>query len=112
MIVGTDCSSCIEKFKAWQAFITKGNFNKTNVVFVALGENNEYFEYHVNKHGNFDFQILLDPSGKFMDNNGLVPYVSNAFLLDKNNKIVMIGDPIANPAIKNFYDYEIDELSR
>lgn len=112
MIVNTECTSCIEKFKAWQEYKKQGNFNNLDIVFVAQGKVTEYFDYNVNKINNFDFKIYVDTTSSFIDSNGILLHSNSTFLLDRNNQIVMIGDPISNSIIKDFYAQKIEEISK
>lgn len=61
----------------------------------------------------FDIPILCDEAGEFERHNVLPEDILyHAFLLNKNNQILLIGAPIFSPKIWSKYKAKIGELSR
>jgi hypothetical protein len=60
----------------------------------------------------FDYPILLDDSGLFPIINPHIPTDPrfHTFLLDKNGKVVLVGDPVHNPGLWELYKKTITEL--
>jgi len=56
--------------------------------------------------------ILNDISGDFINSNSLGELWDqfNAFLVDKDNKIILIGDPLRNIKIRELYEKKINQL--
>ena len=56
--------------------------------------------------------IVLDVDGKFMSNNSFekLPGAMTTFLLDSNNRIVLVGDPFHKAEIRRLYEEMIKEL--
>ena len=59
----------------------------------------------------FGFPVFID-DGSFAEQNRSIPSEQgfHVFLLDKNRKVVLIGDPSHNPALMNLYEKTIDTL--
>lgn len=109
IIVGTDCSPCIDRFIEWNEFLQTGKLNDINVLFIAEGRSNEYFETNINKY-DFRFNILLDEESTFLDENKLIAYQKTVFLLDSENRVLLVGNPIGNKTILDYYNYEIKQI--
>ena len=60
----------------------------------------------------FDYPVLLDEKGAFPAANSQIPADGrfHTFLLDKNGKVVLVGDPVNNPALWELYKTTITEL--
>jgi hypothetical protein len=60
----------------------------------------------------FDYPILLDDGGLFPAANPHIPAdkMFHTFLIDKNGKVVLVGDPVNNPALWELYKTTITTL--
>jgi hypothetical protein len=60
----------------------------------------------------FDYPLLLDGSGAFSAANPHIPTDNrfHTFLIDKNGKVVLVGDPVNNPALWELYKTTITTL--
>jgi hypothetical protein len=60
----------------------------------------------------FDYPILLDDGGLFPVANPHIPADNrfHTFLIDKNGKVVLVGDPVNNPALWELYKSTITTL--
>ena len=56
------------------------------------------------KEDNFDYPVCMDTANEFYQLNRFPMYpILQTFLLDKDNRIVAMGDPVTNPKIKELY---------
>ena len=56
------------------------------------------------KRDNFNFPAYIDNMGKFYQLNKIHPNEAfHTFLLDKDNKVLAVGNPVLNPAVKDLY---------
>ncbi len=64
------------------------------------------------KSTRFDYPILLDEKGLFPAANPHIPADKrfHTFLLDRNGKVVLVGDPLHNPQLWELYKTTITRL--
>jgi hypothetical protein len=60
----------------------------------------------------FDYPLFLDERQAFPAANPHIPADNrfHTFLLDKNGKVVLVGDPVNNPPLWEFYKTTITTL--
>ena len=60
----------------------------------------------------FDYPVFLDSDGSFIKQNKDLPKNQqlHSFLLDKNNRVVLVGNPLYNPALWALYKRTIQEM--
>ena len=99
------CTSCRLRLYEWGQFIDSMavEFPETAVVFVLTLENYKEFE-QLAKINRFDFPVLYDREGR-MDSLNHFPAIPalQTFLLDGNNQVLAIGDPVKNEAVRQLY---------
>ena len=57
--------------------------------------------------------VINDINNKYLETNSLeknAPVV-NSFLLDKNNQVLLVGDPLRNMKVRDLYDERIKEMT-
>jgi hypothetical protein len=64
------------------------------------------------KFNEFDYPIIIDEKQAFPAANPHIPADSrfHTFLIDKNGKVVLVGDPVNNPALWELYKTTITTL--
>lgn len=100
------CTSCKLQMPLWKEFIFETDSNpNNNVVFVfyICPKDKKGFEY-ILKRDRFDYPVCIDE----LDSLNILNQFSSdsrfhTFLLDKNNKVLAIGNPMHNPKIKELY---------
>lgn len=100
------CLSCKLQAQAWKNFMkTIDSISKSAVpinIFVHHEANDELLS--ILKKENFDIPMCLDLNDSFRILNNFPADVSfRTFLLDKENRVVAIGNPIHNPKIRELY---------
>lgn len=101
--INTSCGTCIRKMDEWNKFLSEKNLDVNQIIFVAQGKPDTYFREFVDSTKPA-FYIYLDTSGYYLLNRHLDRYVQGTFLLDENENVVMIGDPVGNETIYSFYN--------
>ena len=100
------CISCKLQLKNWHTFITDlqeeaGDRVKVHFIFFPKDPQRIMTLLKQNK---FDYPVCIDTDDSF---NRLNHFPSDmmfqTFLLDRNNKVVAIGNPIHNPQVKDLY---------
>lgn len=96
------CEPCWKNIPRWNTIIK--DFNEfSNLTFLCyINATPEDFD-RINEEAKLNFPVLLDSKSRFKAVNGIGKNPNETtFLLDKDNKIVMTGDPF-NPIIKKKY---------
>lgn len=100
------CSSCKLKLASWKEFIYKVDSltgEATPFLFYFYPKNRKDLQFEI-KREDFSYPVCFDENDEF---NRLNKFPSNiafqTFLLDKNNKVVAVGNPIHNPNVKELY---------
>lgn len=100
------CTSCQLHLYDWNIFIDEAAKTMPNlvVVFVVSLPNINEFD-KLAKINSFSWPILYDPLGNFNFLNNL-PHDSllKTFLLDSQNRIIILGNPIKNSSVKRLLE--------
>ena len=103
--VNTDCNSCIETFLTWQSSERLNSLVKYDIIFIAIGSRSALIDDFVKDNSLLKFRILLDSSGEYLAKNNLYGYHKKSIVLDAENRIIYVGDPISDD--KAFLDLQI-----
>ena len=106
------CTSCKLQLSRWKEFIRyKDSISQKNIPFLFFFQFDDQWEIHsLLIRENFDKPICLDRSDSLNQLNHFPKDIRfQVFLLDKNNKVVVIGNPVHNPNVKELY---LEEISR
>lgn len=103
------CSSCtLKNMYYWEVLrdsvATLGK--NVGIVFIYAPSKEETGKFLSDlRHTREEFISFVDTTGCFIRNNYFIPENSNlhAFLLDSNNKIIMVGNAQNNPAIEKLF---------
>lgn len=104
------CTSCKLQLHRWKELIQyTDSITQGAVPFLFFFQSDDKKEIrYLLKKNHFDMPICLDQSDRL---NGLNHFPADGkfqtFLLDKDNKVVVIGNPILNPNIRELYLKEI-----
>ena len=98
------CMSCKLKLKQWKPFIEELNtYYNVSTLFVFQAEVSQEIKYML-KRNNFNYPVVFDEGDSFNTLNSLPTNDEfRTFLLDKDNKVLAIGNPIYNPKIRDLY---------
>lgn len=99
------CSSCQIPLYSWKKMIDSLQHKCTNlsIVFVICVDNYQEFEYleRINK---FYYPVFYDRDGTFAKKNKISQEKTvQVFLLNEENKVLAIGDPVKKATIYNLY---------
>ena len=106
------CTSCKLQLSRWKEFIRyTDSISQKNIPFLFFFQFDDQWEIHsLLIRENFDKPICLDRSDSLNQLNHFPKDIRfQVFLLDINNKVVVIGNPVHNPNVKELY---LEEISR
>lgn len=100
------CTSCKLQLKKWQNFhIELDSLTDSSVpihFFLCPKDKQEIIV--ILKHEQFNYPVCIDEKDSLNILNHFPQEISfQTFLLDKNNKVIAIGNPIHNPKVKELY---------
>lgn len=103
-IVKANCEKCVSDLNKLSGFLKKldGNFE---VLFMIDAVDFEYFKTHVYHQLDTSFNLIFNKNNCFERKNELegIYNVFNTFILNKQNEIVFIGNPVNDRDCKNEY---------
>lgn len=98
------CVSCKLKLMEWKRLITQLDSIKNTSVLVFLHPKDKKEMTRILKRDKFTHPVCFDEEDAFNKLNKLPADMTfQTLLLDKNNKVVAIGNPIHNPKVKELY---------
>lgn len=96
------CPSCIEKLKGWQVIME--NNPDIQIILIVEYLDLESLKFYIDKEIGFTYPIFLDKNAKFRTNNNLPENkMYHTMLLNQEGKVIIIGDPVNNPALLKIY---------
>lgn len=102
----TGCTSCKLQLPRWKAFIAEMDSASRgrSVVSFILHSNNVSDIIYTLKYNNYKYPVCIDEKKSFYNVNNLpLNEAFQTFLLDENNRVIAIGNPIHNPKIKDLF---------
>lgn len=110
----SDCSMCyINHLDQWNELLPlEKKYKGLRFVFIIEARSNEQKSLLNNLTGcNLNHTIYVDNSYSFRRNNSNIPEDAafHTFLLDENNKVILVGNPLHNEKIEKLFYKIIDE---
>jgi hypothetical protein len=100
------CTSCKLQLSKWKKLIAyTDSVTRGNVPFLFFFHSNDYSETrYLLKMDGFDIPVCFDTEDELNRLNRFPSDITfQTFLLDKDNKVAVIGNPIHNLAVKDLY---------
>lgn len=100
------CLSCKLRLPMWRQFIQQLDsiYSDKVCVLLFLHSKSKIELYHLLKNCKFNYPVCIDEDDKLNRLNHFPSDMSfQTFLLDKDNKVLAIGNPIHNPKVKELY---------
>lgn len=104
------CTSCKLQLPKWKELIAyTDSVTGGNVPFIFFFHSKDYTEIrHLLKRDGFELPVCVDMDDQLNKLNKFpVDITFQTFLLDKNNKVAVLGNPVHNPAIRDLYIKQI-----
>ncbi|WP_102407836.1 DUF1573 domain-containing protein [Parabacteroides bouchesdurhonensis] len=100
------CASCKLQLPRWKEFIAQiDSLTNSQVPFLFFLHPKDYKEIrYILRRDGFDFPVCIDTEDALNKQNKFPANITfQTFLLDKDNKVVVIGNPVHNIAVKDLY---------
>lgn len=107
-----ECSSCfLKQIKEWNVFVQgKNNGNeKVGCVVIVFPQKGEYDAIKEEIQMNCAHPVYIDTAGLFERKNPQIPHAPmfHTFLVDKNDKVVLVGNPLRNEHIRKLFEKRV-----
>lgn len=106
-----ECTECHLQLYKWKKLIqeTDSLFNNVSFLFIIFPQKGHTIEL-LKKKNKFDYPTFYDNNGNLWKANDL-PKTSKhqTFLLNSENQVLLIGNPINNPRLWNLYKQTISK---
>ena len=105
----TFCASChLPNMKIWDEVIeySKATQSKFEPIFIFSPKQDEVASLKQGLRDNmYEWPFFIDENGDFLKKNTVIPQDSrfHVFLLNSENKIILVGNPLNNETIWNMY---------
>ncbi|HAM84463.1 MAG TPA: hypothetical protein DFK15_16010 [Butyricimonas sp.] len=111
IVDSNECTECRLKLFNWRLFIQDMDSLHANVSFLfIIYPNNKSFLAELKEKNKFQYPIFYDAKRQTMKMNKFPQHpLFKTFLLDENNKVLLIGDPSNKPPLWNLYKQIITE---
>ena len=111
------CTSCRLRLAEWKKIINEADtiFSKPPefIFFFQPKQNGEKELYNVLRNNGFSHSVYIDKENEIDKlNNFPSTQIFQCFLLDKNNKVVIVGDPSVNKGIRDLFKRIITESEK
>ena len=109
-VVWGDCDACVNELKEWKIFLENlSNTEEVNVNFYLCTSDLNFFRDNMYSQSIQEIPLIIDSDYYYLDKN-VLPYNDKnfqTFLIDSNNKVLLIGNPIFSQKLKKLYLEEI-----
>lgn len=109
-----DCTSCmINNLSSWNSILEYCEKYNGKFIFQFIFSPHKKDLHQISmliKHSGFKYPIMIDTKKRFEKLNPHLPKdrLLHAFLLDENNNVILVGNPLRNKKIKEMF-YKIME---
>lgn len=114
-LINTSCATCIEEISKWDSLASKLKKYKIPVILICQSnkDNFELLKYlcETNKIKKFTYPFFLDLKDLYVHKNPFMKASKDfqTVLTDKDNSILLIGNPIHSEGINELYLKEIEK---
>ena len=113
------CSSCRAGIDDWKKFIDEtkefiDNEKLSFLIYLSPNKKSKRAIHYTLIEKDFDYPVFMDLGYEFNSLNSNIPTSNSSFimfLLDRQNRVVLAGNPVQNPQLWERYKTEIKRLS-
>ncbi len=98
-----DCSMCFDKLDFWKKFLNDLALNHCKIPILIYSNSFCKEQLLENINGMWPYPWIFDEKNQFLKDNELIDPLYQTMLLDKDNKVLIIGNPRHNDALKSLY---------
>ena len=107
-----DCKSCVVDLDGWdELFQLVQSKQDIEILFYLYTSDFDFFKKSTYENKLHKYPLILDENLNYIDKNDL-PFknkVYQTFLLNSNNEVILVGNPINNEKLMKLYKEEINK---
>lgn len=109
--ISGDCSPCIQKLYEWVTFHNEiERYNEPQILFIIQYVNVYSFIEKYKQEIPYNYTLVFDPDNKiFLYNHFQTERIFQTVLLNPDNRIIIIGNPVYNKKLKELYITKLKE---
>lgn len=93
-VLDSDCNTCFQIMNDWDKFEFPNELKGVNKQFVVQGRLTDIFKRFLSEIKSKDIEIYLDTTQSFLVKNKLASYYQATLLLDSNQRVIYVGNPL------------------
>lgn len=101
------CGVCINNLNKWKNVLdTLKDFKNISLLFIVYTDNIDYFKKLFYPEIKLNYPLIIDTLNFFYKSNKLYNYENihyQTFLVDKDNKIILVGNPAISQKVRDLY---------
>jgi len=111
--ISGDCEKCLENLKAWESYSESIHFiPEVDLIIVLVMTNMNVFEKKYIAKVHERVPLIVDSDMDIFRINELPQnWELRTFLLDQQNRILVVGNPVSNKSIHQLYKAQIEKSS-
>lgn len=112
-IISGDCLNCVQSINDWSRITGEfENNTKVKVFVIVLSDSIEHFIDSYYSKVTIDYPLLIDQNFFMLVNNDLPERLElRTFLLNENNNIILVGNPLIGSTVETLYKNTIKEYT-
>ncbi len=107
------CTPCyVKSLDEWKAFLSAIKPNRLDLIFVLSPKLDEYMSVKsVLRNHQYKWPVYIDRTNNFWNSNPQIPEdeIYHCMLLDKQNQVVIIGNPMKNEKVSKMIIQEVNK---
>ncbi len=106
------CGSCVFELNEWKEFLSSPKLKNVSCLFFVKSYDKKQIALILDE-ADFSYPVIIDLTNKFYEVNEINADKNyQTFLVNKDNEIVLVGNPTYNSQIKKLYFETISELNK
>ncbi len=108
--INGDCSVCISELSIWKEWVIKDSCS-VQFLFFFHSTDSLRLDYIIKNYFNIEYPLIYDKESKYLSINDIKKddKMFQTFLLDKDNNVLLVGNPLLNKKLADLYKREIEK---
>lgn len=109
--ISGNCGICVHDLEIWkEEIMNRVDTSRIRFLFYIYTDDYQFFKNIIYPDILLDYPLLIDKNNEFVIKNHLPENDTrfHTFLLDENNRVILIGSPLFNNRMKELYFQEIE----
>lgn len=106
--INGECSACVNDLLKWKEWVAKDSMN-VDFVFYFYASDQTTMRFIDSVFIKMDYPLIFDAEKEYLQYNKLLDEnkMFQTFLLDQDNKVLIVGNPLHNEKLSELYHREI-----